>query len=94
VLRVSIDDASTHPGGGVCTRATAPGDECWNAFGVDLPVLSGSWQQHFLRFDEMTQKGPREVPGKLDSKRVYLISFKASPGNLFDVWIDDVGLFK
>jgi hypothetical protein len=94
VLRVGVDDASTHPNGGRCARATAPGEECWNAFSVDLPTLSEEWEQHFIAFDKLTQKHPRAVPAVIDLKQIYLISFRASPGNTFDLWLDDVGLFR
>lgn len=94
VLRVSIDDASTHPNGGTCARTTAPGEECWNAFSIDLPSLSEDWEQHFIHFDKLAQNSPRSVPILPNLKQVYVISFKASPGNTFDLWLDDVGLFR
>ncbi|HWA71997.1 MAG TPA: hypothetical protein VG937_06685 [Polyangiaceae bacterium] len=94
VLRINLDDGATHPVGGVCSKATAKGEECWNSYTFEMPVLSREWEQHFVRFEEMTQKIPREKPTPADLSHVYLIGFKVSPGNTFDLWLDDVGLFK
>jgi Carbohydrate binding domain (family 11) len=94
VLRFNIDDAQTHPNGGQCYKPASKEKDCWNSFGVDLPVLSSDWQERSISFDSLTQKYPAPKPSKVDSTKVFRISFKTSPGNPFDLWIDDVSLFE
>lgn len=92
VLRFNVDDAQTHPNGGRCYKPVTKEKDCWNSFGIDLPVLSADWEERTIGFDSLTQKYPVPSPTQLDLTQIYRISFKTSPGNPFDLWIDDVSL--
>jgi hypothetical protein len=92
-LRVAIDDASTHPSGGRCSKIVGHERPCWNSFGVDISALSRDWSELFIPFSDLTQKGTEPAPTPLDLTHTYQLTFKMSPANPFDVWIDDVALF-
>lgn len=94
LLRFDVDDGFTHRDGGQCSEAADAERRCWNSFGFEMPVLGDDWEEHRIRFDSLTQKFPESEPRPLDLKNVHRVSFKASPGNSFDVWIDDVALFR
>jgi hypothetical protein len=94
VLRLNLDDAATHPDGGQCSEPVVSGrTACWNSYGLDMPLLSEDWEERRVLFSELTQKIPEPSPRPLDTAHVHRISIKASPGNTFDVWLDDISLF-
>lgn len=93
-LRVGIDDASTHPNGGTCSKMAGQGHPCWNSFGVDIPTLRPDWAELFIPFNALTQKNVEPAAAPLDLSHTYQLTFKVSPTNPFDIWIDDVGFYR
>jgi len=94
-VRFKIDDVSTHPDGGRCTAdAGESGGGCWNAFGVDMSTIDGNWEEKIVPFDSLTQSVPESTPRALDRANIYTIGFRLSPGNPFDLWIDDPAFYK
>jgi len=92
-LRLKIDDANTHPDGGRCAADGGSGG-CWNAFGIDMPTIDADWQEKVVLFDSLTQSIPESAPQALDRANIYTIGFRVSPGNPFDIWIDDPSFFR
>lgn len=94
VIRLNLDDAATHPDGGQCAERAVPGrTRCWNSFGIDMPLLSEDWEERRVLFSELAQKIPEPAPQPLDTAHLYRVSIKASPGNPYDVWLDDLSFF-
>jgi len=94
VLRLNVDDAATHPDGGQCAEPALRGrTACWNSYGLDMPLLDADWEERRVPFSSLTQKLPEPSPRPLDTAHVHRVSFKASPGNTYDVWIDDISFF-
>lgn len=93
VVRFNVDDVTTHADGGRCRVNDSGAHACWNSFGVDMPLLLADWQEKRVDFASLKQRVSASPPAALDASRVYRLSFKTSPGNAFDVWIDDVSLF-
>jgi len=93
VLRFNVDDVTTHADAGHCRVNDSGAHACWNSFGIDMPLLTADWQEKRVDFASLKQRVGASPPAVLDASRVYRLSFKTSPGNAFDVWIDDVSLY-
>jgi hypothetical protein len=87
IVRVTLSDRNTDPAGGVCKW-------CYNGFGADLE-LSTDWQEHCLKLDALRQQpgwGDPHPPA-LAKDGVFTLAWQvSSPGEAFDVWLDDVRL--
>lgn len=93
VVRFNVDDVTTHADAGRCRTNDSGAHACWNSFGIDMPLLSADWQEKRVDFASLRQRVSASPPAALDAAHVYRLSFKTSPGNAFDVWIDDLSLF-
>lgn len=83
--RVKLPDANTKESAGRCT-------ECFNDFGIDFR-LTEQWTRYVVSFADLKQEhgwgDPR--PATVEAGLLYGIQFQvATPGEDFDVWIDDI----
>jgi hypothetical protein len=83
-VRFKIGDINTHPNLGVCKS-------CWNHWGKDIS-LTPDWREYRVLFSGLQQApgwgDPR--PASLDATRLYSIDFSVEPGQVFDIWVDDL----
>lgn len=83
-VRFKIGDINTHPNLGLCKS-------CWNHWGKDI-TLTGEWREYRVLFSGLQQApgwgDPR--PPSLDPRQFYSIDFSVDPGQVFDIWVDDL----
>jgi hypothetical protein len=80
----------------ICKDPATPGghDGCNDPFGIDL-VLHEDWRPYVLHFIDLAQSGSGfRPPGGLDRKNATGIAFGNKQGQAFDVYLDDIALFK
>ena len=85
-VRFKIGDINTHPDGAVCKDKG-----CWNHFGKDLN-LTPQWKEYKVLFTEAQQEAgwgsPR--PAVVTPSKLRAIDWSIGPGQVYDVWVDDV----
>lgn len=84
-VRLKLPDANTDPDAKVCS-------ECFNDFGADIEVPA-TWTKFTIPFSQMSQLPgwgtPR--PAQLEKAKIFGIQWQVStPGETYDLWIDDV----
>jgi len=77
---------------GDCEPGSGEGEECDDAFGVNLN-LSDEWAQYVLPFDSVTQDGWGQ-PASFDASTILGMQFSIADGGEFDIWVDDVGFYE
>lgn len=84
---LAIDDKNTEPQAGVCTVCLDP---------PARPLtLSSNWTQYTIPFDSLHQQGYGMPPETaLYTKALYVIIFHVDPGCAFDLWLDDISLYR
>jgi hypothetical protein len=92
-LFAAVADKYTHANGMHCVWDHVRDEEKCDRFGLGVP-LDTEWRFYALRFDEMKQRGfgKPSVQDHLDSV-IFDINFGVEAGD-WDVWIDDVALFR
>jgi endoglucanase len=84
-VRLKVPDINTDPEGKVC-------GECFNDFGTDIE-LSDQWTRYIIPFSTMKQLGGwgSPHPPSIDATKLYGAQFQVNtPGQKYDIWIDDV----
>jgi len=84
-VRLKVPDASTSPEGGICS-------ECYNDFGVDFE-LTDQWVRYVVDFADLKQERGWGEPraAAIDTSALYGVQWEvSSPGESFDIWVDDV----
>lgn len=77
------------------TPPPAPGTGCWNG-GVALRSLTPEWRLYTVDFSEFRQEtwGQTSPDGRPDLRQLLSIEFHFPIQAAFDLWIDDIALFK
>jgi hypothetical protein len=100
-----VQDAYTFPVDDVearhCALATpgkaapAQGTGCWNG-GSTTRTLSTEWRLYTADFSELVEQtwGAQSPGGVPDLTRLHSIEFHFPINASFDLWIDDIALFK
>jgi hypothetical protein len=96
---VSVIDPFTNgkpeaPGGVRCnTSATSPDPEKCDEFGFPV-AYSDEWEYKVLPFSKLRQRGFGVHEDHLDLKHIIQLKFNFEVGDYWDVWIDDISLWR
>ncbi|HVY26438.1 MAG TPA: hypothetical protein VHB79_07780 [Polyangiaceae bacterium] len=105
VITLTLNDVYTFPVDDVasrhCVLATpdtpppSAGTGCWNG-GQTTRSLSNNWRLYTADFSEFTEQtwGAQSPGGRPDLKHLLSIEFHFPVAASFDLWIDDISLFK
>ncbi len=94
-IRLGIGDQWNVPQGGHCEATELSGPTaCYDNFGSSV-ALSTIWKRYTVLFGELQQRSFGMPRPALDVTAAHLIEFNIPPSApVFDIWIDDVALFK
>lgn len=93
-IRIQFNDSLTRPEGGKCKLDGAPGQQCYDGFGIDIPGLSTTWQAFRIPFAGLTQRGFGVPGGALDTATLYEVGLAFPPAVITDFWLDDIRFYK
>jgi hypothetical protein len=95
VVRFAVSDQYTRPEGGFCDVSVSTGPTaCYDLFGVDLQgKISTTWTQFQIPFGGLAQRNFGLQRPAFDSSTLYTIEFDFNPGEIFDLWIDDIEFY-
>lgn len=91
-VRVTFNDVSTSPEGGVCKPEVK--DNCDDHFGANIVLQPGVWTEHTLMFDTLAQDGWGAPVETFSPDALYAIQFTVLAGQKFDIWIDDIAFVE
>ncbi|HEY8924039.1 MAG TPA: carbohydrate binding domain-containing protein [Polyangia bacterium] len=95
-VRFGIGDQWSRPDGGHCDLTLTSGaTACYDTFGSSV-TLTTSWQRFVLPFDHLQQRGfGWPEPNGLETTTAMNVEFAIPPSSpVFDIWIDDIALYK
>jgi hypothetical protein len=94
-VRLNVPDKATEPAGGICdVNSTEVGKQCYDHFGTMLTGLSTTWKQYKIPFSSLTQRMFGVAEPMIDTTALFGVEFAIDPSTVFDVWIDDLSLYK
>lgn len=105
LLTLTLQDVYTFPVDDVAARhcalaepgapAPALGTRCWNG-GVTTRTLTNEWRLYTADFSEFVEQtwGAQSPGGKPDLTHLMSIELHFPVSSSFDLWIDDIALFK
>jgi hypothetical protein len=89
-MRLTIADDTTYPGAGVCEERNAE-LECFNDWSTPLSFDEDNVWKHFaIRWTDLSQEPWGSRADALHADKMYNVQFKFGPGQVVDMWIDDV----
>jgi hypothetical protein len=93
-VRVQFQDENTAQFGGICNPTRGTADECWDGFGTGVAPLDTEWRLYELDFSRMAQSGFGYQSPALDTRRIYRMEWSVTQESVFDLWLDDVWLYR
>ncbi|MCX4240805.1 hypothetical protein [Paraliomyxa miuraensis] len=90
-VRLLVTTRATHPiaQGGTCDPGMG---QCADHFGINL-VLGPMWQEHTVEWGDLLQQG-WGIPAAFDPGQIIEVQWQVSPGQVFDVQIDELQLWR
>ncbi|WP_437730776.1 hypothetical protein [Sorangium sp. So ce1335] len=96
-MTVSISDTVSQPAGGICDESAGEGDpdRCFDHWS-HVASLGAEWSQVVIPFEGLAREGWGAEPAAqaIDLAALYAIEFRFGQGEVFDVYIDDIGFYR
>lgn len=94
-VRLAVSDNWSVPQGGQCDVSIPSGaTACWDHFGTTV-MLAQTWKRFTFRFGELTQRNFGIPRPTLDAAAAHSVEFQIpASSTAFDIWIDDIALFR
>jgi hypothetical protein len=93
ILQVALPDIDTDPAGGRCSQAAGAVNGCFDHWAVPM-MVGASWTKVTIPFSALRQGTWGNVAPSFRADAVFALQFNIGVGARFDVWVDDVALFR